>query len=152
MMWAMPRLRPAVVPAGCGTVSSRCSWRRRPHAPAVAAVRRRNRARRLRRPGDRHWHRRGVASEDEALELIAGWNRGWDDETTACWAVVADERGEVAGRVTVRDVDLELGHGEVGYWVLPAARGSGVAVRAVREASRWARTSWACTASDWVTP
>jgi RimJ/RimL family protein N-acetyltransferase len=89
-------------------------------------------------PGIRHWHRRGVASEDEARELIAGWNRGWGDETTACWAVLAGDRAEVAGRVAIRDVDLQLGHGDVGYWVLPAARGSGIAVRAVREASRWA--------------
>ncbi len=89
-------------------------------------------------PAIRRWHRRGVASEDEARELIAGWNRGWGAETTACWAVVAGEGSEVAGRVTVRDVDLERGHGEVGYWVLPAARGSGIAARAVREASRWA--------------
>jgi ribosomal-protein-alanine N-acetyltransferase len=89
-------------------------------------------------PGIRHWHRRGVASEDEARELIARWNRGWADETTASWAVVAGERGDVAGRAAIRDVDLETGQGEVGYWVLPAARGSGIAARAVEEACRWA--------------
>lgn len=89
-------------------------------------------------PGIRQWHRRGVASEDEARELIARWNRGWTDETTACWAVLAGERADVAGRVAIRDVDLEVGQGEVGYWVLPAARGGGIAVRALQEASRWA--------------
>jgi len=89
-------------------------------------------------PGIRHWHRRGIASEEEARELIERWNHGWENETTACWAVLAGERAEVAGRVAIRDVDLELGQGEVGYWVLPAARGSGIAVRAVQEASRWA--------------
>jgi RimJ/RimL family protein N-acetyltransferase len=89
-------------------------------------------------PGIRHWHRRGIASVDEARELIERWNHGWDNETTACWAILASEPTEVAGRVTIRDVDLELGQGEVGYWVLPAARGRGIAVRAVQEASRWA--------------
>ena len=89
-------------------------------------------------PEIRHWHRRGVTSEDEARELIARWNHGWADETTACWAVLAGERAEVAGRVTIRDIDLEVGQGDVGYWMLPAARGSGIAVRAVQEASRWA--------------
>jgi RimJ/RimL family protein N-acetyltransferase len=89
-------------------------------------------------PGIRHWHRRSIASEDEARELIERWNHGWDNETTACWAVLAGERAEVAGRVAIRDVDLELGQGEVGYWVLPAARGSGIAGRAVQQASTWA--------------
>ncbi len=69
-------------------------------------------------PWIRHWHRRGVASEDEARELIARWNRGWADETGACWAVLAGERADVAGRVAIRDVNLEVGQGEVGYWVL----------------------------------
>ena len=89
-------------------------------------------------PEIRHWHRRSIASEDEARELIARWNHGWADETTACWAVLAGERADVAGRVAIRDVDLEVGQGEVGYWVLPNARGSGIAARAVQEASRWA--------------
>jgi RimJ/RimL family protein N-acetyltransferase len=89
-------------------------------------------------PEIRHWHRRSIASEDEARELIARWNHGWADETTACWAVLAGERADVAGRVAIRDVDLEVGQGEVGYWVLPNARGSGIAARAVWEASRWA--------------
>jgi [ribosomal protein S5]-alanine N-acetyltransferase len=89
-------------------------------------------------PDIRHWHRRGVASEDEARELIARWNHGWAGETTACWAVLAGGSAEIAGRVTIRDIDLDVGQGEVGYWVLPSARGGGVAVRAVREASRWA--------------
>src|ERR1700728_2163845 len=55
-------------------------------------------------PDIRHWHRRGVASEDEARELIARWSRGWLDENTACWAVLAGERGDVAWRVAVRHV------------------------------------------------
>ena len=70
--------------------------------------------------------------------MIGTWNHGWAGETTACWAVLAGEQADVAGRVTIRDIGLEVGQGEVGYWVLPAARGSGIAVRAVQEASRWA--------------
>jgi [ribosomal protein S5]-alanine N-acetyltransferase len=89
-------------------------------------------------PDISHWHRRDVGSEDEARELIATWNRSWAAETASCWAVVAGDQDEVAGRVTVRDLNLAGGHGQVGYWVLPAARGGGIAVRALREASRWA--------------
>jgi RimJ/RimL family protein N-acetyltransferase len=79
-----------------------------------------------------------VPPEDEAREMIAGWNQAWRAETAGGWAIVAGGRGEVVGRVAVRDVNLQGGHGEVGYWVLPAARGSGVAARALQEVSRWA--------------
>jgi RimJ/RimL family protein N-acetyltransferase len=89
-------------------------------------------------PDISYWHRRGVGSEDEARELIAGWNRSWLAETAGCWAVAGGDPDEVLGRVTVRDVNLAGGHGEIGYWVLPTARGGGIAARAVREASRWA--------------
>lgn len=136
----MPRLIPPVVPAGRmrhgdqpvlmtpGGLTLR-PWLPSDAATVLAAYT---------DPEIRHWHRRGVATEGEARDLIARWNRGWGDETTACWAILAGDRAEVAGRVAIRDVDLEGGQGDVGYWVVPAARGSGVAARAVQEASRWA--------------
>jgi len=136
----MPRLVPPVVPAGRmkhgeqPVLVAPGGLTLRPWLPSDAATVLAAYA----DPGIRHWHRRGIASVDEARELIARWNHGWGSETTACWAVLHGEGAEVAGRVTIRDIDLELGQGEVGYWVLPAARGSGIAVRAVQEASRWA--------------
>jgi len=136
----MPRLVPPVVPAGRmrgaeqPVLVAPGGLTLRPWLPSDAATVLAAYA----DPGIRHWHRRSIASVDEARELIERWNRGWDNETTACWAILASEPATVAGRVTIRDVDLELGQGEVGYWVLPAARGSGIAVRAVQEASRWA--------------
>jgi RimJ/RimL family protein N-acetyltransferase len=140
MMGVMPRLVPPVVPAGRMRQSEQPvlavpgGLTLRPWLPSDATTVLAAYA----DPGIRHWHRLSVASEEEARDLIARWNRGWAAETTACWAVLAGERADVAGRVTIRDVDLEIGQGEVGYWVLPAARGSGIAVRAVQEASRWA--------------
>jgi len=135
----MPRLVPPVVPAGRmkhgeqpvleapGGLTLR-PWLASDASTVLAAYT---------DPGIRHWHRRGIASEDEARELIARWNHGWSSETTACWAVLAGEGTAVAARVSIHDVDLALGQGRVGYWVLPTARGSGIAVRAVQEASRW---------------
>jgi RimJ/RimL family protein N-acetyltransferase len=136
----MPRSIPAVVPsgrmrtAGQPTLGVAGGLTLRPWQPSDASVL----VVAYADPGIQHWHRRRVASEDEARKLIAGWNRGWRAETTASWAIVANGPGTVVGRVAIHDVDLRGGYGQVGYWVLPAARGNGVAVRALREASRWA--------------
>ena len=61
---------------------------------------------------------------------------GWAVETRADWAVTSD--GAVAGRAGFRVVDLAEGWAEVAYWVLPAARGRGVAPRAVAVLTDWA--------------
>jgi RimJ/RimL family protein N-acetyltransferase len=46
--------------------------------------------------------------------------------------------GALAGRVGFRVVDLAEGYAEVAHWVLPAARGRGVATRAVAVLTGWA--------------
>jgi len=75
--------------------------------------------------------------QGEVLALIfADPAAEWTAETRACWAVT-DHAGTRLGRMSLRTV-LGLGTGEVGYWVLPAARGAEVAPRAVRAASAWA--------------
>jgi ribosomal-protein-alanine N-acetyltransferase len=87
-------------------------------------------------PVIRRWHRRTMDSLEEAHELIASWAQEWTAETRACWAIT-DHAGTRLGRLSLRTA-LGLGTGEVGYWVLPAARGGGVAPRAVRAATSWA--------------
>lgn len=89
-------------------------------------------------PAIQFWHRRQLRTEAEARELIAAWHRQWQAETGAAWAVVRGDPGEALGRVSLRDVDLDTGQAEVGYWVLPAARGGGIAASAVTGLSRWA--------------
>jgi RimJ/RimL family protein N-acetyltransferase len=89
-------------------------------------------------PAIQLWHRRQLLTEAEARELIAAWNRQWQAETGAAWAVVRGDPGEALGRVSLRDVDLDTGQAEVGYWVLPAARGGGIAASAVTGLTRWA--------------
>jgi ribosomal-protein-alanine N-acetyltransferase len=44
----------------------------------------------------------------------------------------------VIGRIALRGISLAAGIAELTYWVLPAARGRGVAVRASDELARWA--------------
>lgn len=82
------------------------------------------------------WHRRRLDSAAEARDLIDSWGREWAGETRACW-VITDETGSWLGRLSLR-TQLGAGQGEFGYWVLPAARGAGVAPRALRTGTAWA--------------
>lgn len=83
----------------------------------------------------RRWHVRSLESRPEAVELIARYNQQWQQETAAHWAVTGPA---VLGRVALRAIDLDEGSGEIAYWVTPAARGRGTAVRAVVALSEWA--------------
>ncbi|WP_327046523.1 GNAT family N-acetyltransferase [Microbispora sp. NBC_01189] len=83
------------------------------------------------------WHRVAMTTHEEALAWVGRWAGAWEAETAAGWAVTDAVTGAVLGRVGLRDMDLPEGRAEVGYWVLPAARGRGVAVRAVSAAVRW---------------
>lgn len=87
-------------------------------------------------PGIRRWNLRSVEGADEAREWILATHAGWADETAATWAVRSGD-GDVLGRVTLYP-RLAEGLGELTYWVLPAARGSGVATRAVAALAGWA--------------
>jgi [ribosomal protein S5]-alanine N-acetyltransferase len=71
-------------------------------------------------------------SAEQVLEL----NRGrWDRGEAATFAI-CDEADECLGHVFV-NLSAER-RGGVGYWLLPEARGKGLATRAVRLVSRWA--------------
>lgn len=83
------------------------------------------------------WHARTIAGEQEASELIAGWRRGWANETGASWAVV-DHDDAVLGRMAIGSINLHEAVAGMGYWTAPAVRGRGIAPRALRAISRWA--------------
>jgi len=88
-------------------------------------------------PAVQRWHCRSM-TEDEAREWIAGWAGQWRAEAGASWAVTAGDRGEVTGQIGLRRVDLHEGLASVSYWTLPAARGLGVAPRALAALAGWA--------------
>jgi RimJ/RimL family protein N-acetyltransferase len=71
---------------------------------------------------------------------VSGWIRryeaGWGDGSRAGFAVRAED-GSLLGFAAVVELDLEHGEGEIGYLVGPAARGQGVALRAVELLTRW---------------
>ncbi|MFD7784090.1 GNAT family N-acetyltransferase [Streptomyces nojiriensis] len=85
----------------------------------------------------RLWNRLSVNSPEEARQRIERMHRRWRAELGAIWAI-ARPGGEALGLIGWNDVDLRGGSAEIVYWLLPAARGGGVAVEATRRVSRWA--------------
>ena len=131
----MPGLSGAVLSAGALRNRSQPSlavdelmlrpWRAQ-DAPRVAEA--------YRDPAIERWHVRSM-TESEALDWVATWAGRWTAETGAEWAIA--EGDAVVGRVGVNHLDLAAGRGEAAYWVLPEARGRGVAPRALRAATDW---------------
>jgi RimJ/RimL family protein N-acetyltransferase len=88
-------------------------------------------------PRIQQWHTRQPRSEDQVREWFAQYRQAWTQETGVSWAVTRDG-GEVLGRMALGGLNLEDGDAGCAYWVLPAARGAGVASRALTAMSDWA--------------
>jgi RimJ/RimL family protein N-acetyltransferase len=80
------------------------------------------------------WHCRTLDAA-EAAEWIAMRSAAWGREEGGDWAVLLGEN--VAGRVSMRRLDLAEGRAELGYWVLPERRGTGIAASAVGLLAGW---------------
>ncbi|MEU7581117.1 GNAT family N-acetyltransferase [Streptomyces sp. NPDC041068] len=89
-------------------------------------------------PGISRWNLLPVESREEAARRIERMHERWRAETGAVWAVARPEGGEAIGLIGWGDIDLAGGSAEIVYWLLPAARGGGVVVEAVRRVSGWA--------------
>ncbi|MFB7721862.1 MULTISPECIES: GNAT family N-acetyltransferase [unclassified Nocardia] len=84
------------------------------------------------------WHRRTAETIEEAGELVAAWSRTWHGGVDANWAVTDSRSGRVVGRASVLGMELPHGTAAVAYWVMPGARGRGIAPRAVEAVTSWA--------------
>jgi ribosomal-protein-alanine N-acetyltransferase len=87
-------------------------------------------------PDIQRWHVNRMDTHDEALAWIARWTTRWDDETDASWAIV-DRHDQPIGQAGLRTLSLFEASAALSYWVLPDARGAGVAVRAAQAVTRW---------------
>ncbi|MGX1885661.1 GNAT family N-acetyltransferase [Streptomyces sp. NPDC055287] len=85
----------------------------------------------------RRWHTRRPSTERQVRDWFDVYRQDWQRERGGHWAVTRDG-GEVLGRIALRGMDFDDGIADVAYWVLPAARGGGVAFRAVTALSTWA--------------
>ncbi|WP_410817890.1 GNAT family N-acetyltransferase [Micromonospora sp. 050-3] len=90
-------------------------------------------------PAIQRWHVRRLDSGDEALAWTAQWARRWHDETAASWAV-ADADDRTVGQIGLRGVLLTEASAQLSYWLLPAARGRGIATEALGALTRWSFT------------
>ncbi|WP_281287091.1 GNAT family N-acetyltransferase [Nonomuraea turkmeniaca] len=77
------------------------------------------------------------STETQVLEWFDTYHQDWEREKGGHWAVTRDG-GEVLGRIALRGLDFDDGIAGVAYWVLPAARGAGVASRALTALTAWA--------------
>lgn len=85
-------------------------------------------------PDIRVWAAVPFADEVGAARWLAG-ETVWDGHLS--WAVRESDSGPVLARVALHHLLPTHGRAEVGYWVLPRARGRGVCSRAVRTATSY---------------
>jgi RimJ/RimL family protein N-acetyltransferase len=88
-------------------------------------------------PEIQRWHVRRLDTAEEAVEWTGQWALRWEAEEAVSWAVV-DGNDEPLGQVGLRSISLAQGDAGVSYWVVPAARGRGIAARAVQAMCGWA--------------
>lgn len=86
-------------------------------------------------PEIRRWNDPGAGDADAARAWI---DRAREWGTHATWAVHDATSGAVLGNVSLHHVAPEHARGEVGYWVLPEARGRGVATASIAAVARFA--------------
>lgn len=68
---------------------------------------------------------------------LGRYELGWEDSSCAGFAAFGDDPDEALAFAALVQLDLERLQGEIGYLVAPAARGRGVASRAVALLTRW---------------
>ncbi|MER8057833.1 MULTISPECIES: GNAT family N-acetyltransferase [unclassified Streptomyces] len=87
-------------------------------------------------PAISRWNLLTVADHADARRRIERMRERWRDETGAVWAI-ARTGGPAIGLIGLNDIDLAGGAAELVYWLLPGARGAGLAVGATRRLARW---------------
>ncbi|WP_277209234.1 GNAT family N-acetyltransferase [Isoptericola croceus] len=72
------------------------------------------------------------------VNRIRAVHRQREQGTGINWAIVETAAVDVLGEVSLNGIDHEHGRASMGYWLASAARGRGVATRAVRLVAGWA--------------
>ncbi|MFI5532483.1 GNAT family N-acetyltransferase [Kitasatospora sp. NPDC051853] len=83
------------------------------------------------------WNPLAGQTPAHAERWIAGRTAAWESGAAGSFALLDPDRDHLLGNVTVRWVDPFDGLAMIGYWLDPAARGRGLATRAVQAVTRW---------------
>ncbi|MFJ8250047.1 GNAT family N-acetyltransferase [Streptomyces sp. NPDC094466] len=103
-------------------------------------------------PAMRRWLATQVSGADGAVAWLEAQRRGWATGTRFAFAVTetvpgarqdGGPEGEPLGNVVLKRPGPGDGRAEVGYWTTSAARGRGVASRALTALTEWAFTEFA---------
>jgi ribosomal-protein-alanine N-acetyltransferase len=89
-------------------------------------------------PAVQKWHGYQIDSLEEGCTVIGRWAERWAAETSAHWKVTQGIGGELVGRVGLLSIMLWNGQAECLYSTTPAARGQGIAPRALAALCDWA--------------
>ncbi|MCX5206568.1 GNAT family N-acetyltransferase [Streptomyces sp. NBC_00237] len=89
------------------------------------------------------WNPLPAADHAAAVTWLEVRDDAWTSGATGTFALLDTAKDPdtdpcFLGTLTVRWTDRSDGLGMIGYWLLPAARGRGLATRAVRTATEWA--------------
>jgi RimJ/RimL family protein N-acetyltransferase len=79
-----------------------------------------------------------TATLDEARQLLRERIDSFASQRAAAFAVISPTSSELYGSVSLLWIDWAASTAEAAYWLRSAARGNGVATRALRLLSRWA--------------
>jgi RimJ/RimL family protein N-acetyltransferase len=88
----------------------------------------------------RHTYVNEPSTADDAVVWVARYIQGWQDASCAGFAVVDASDGSFLGFCALVTIDAEGMEAEIGYITAPAARGRGIATRALLLISDWALT------------
>ncbi|MBC2904650.1 GNAT family N-acetyltransferase [Streptomyces cupreus] len=77
---------------------------------------------------------------DSARDQLQASARTAEEGTAAPYCIADPETGRPLGHIGVNVINRVMSTARVGYWVLPEARGHGIATRALALATRWALT------------
>ncbi|MER5862480.1 GNAT family protein [Kitasatospora sp. NPDC002040] len=87
------------------------------------------------------WNPLPIRTVAHAERWLAGRVSGWERGDLASFALLTPDFDGLLGSVTVRWVDRGDALAMIGYWLVPDARGRGLATRGLEAATRWAFTT-----------
>ncbi|MCX4392955.1 MULTISPECIES: GNAT family N-acetyltransferase [unclassified Streptomyces] len=83
------------------------------------------------------WNPIAITHRDAARAWVEARDGVWERGAAAPFAALDATDGTLLGGVNLRWADREDGLAMIGYWLLPAARGRGLATRGTRAVTSW---------------